>query len=247
MYDQYGKQGLRGSSSMDGGVGGGGGGGGGDGWSRASSARCNDAGMTAEQVFEMFMNGGGFGTNFPTFTSANRRGSAFYFGGQDGFRRPTGATAGGGAPPRSAGPAGPAGSQRRQDGWSFLLQLLPLLLLLFLFSPFTSNSAPRPVFSLSRTSPYTEARETATLKVPYFVEPAHLKKLRTGADVTRLDASVEDYHLEQLEQQCMRDRRTMHAQRRGNAASASAAGAASSQPASCERLDEQLAKRRNHL
>jgi hypothetical protein len=206
-----------------------------------------EGGITPEQLFAQMFGGGGFpgggGIRMRTFTTPNRRGTAYGAAGMD---------AGGGEPFQRRAAPGMAGARATDDGaarrrtggapdvCAAIFQLLPMLLLfLFLFlNPF--SAASRPLYHLSAVAPYTAARQTAALAVPYYVEPAYDRRLATmPADVVRLDREVENDYLSRLDQKCQRERRVASAQTRGRTV-----GAAPPPTEACETLEDLLKRRR---
>jgi len=163
IYDQSG-------GDPDSRFGGGGGGGGPAGMARGFAGGQQFEGeVSPEDLFNMFFGGGlggqmgggfgggGFGGGPTVFTTS--------FG--PGFRTTRIHRAGTGARP--------AANAEPQSARSILLQLAPLLLLFFfsvissLPSLFTTSPPPYPKYELSPHPPYTAARMTSTLDIPYYV------------------------------------------------------------------------------
>ena len=94
-----------------------------------------------------------------------------------------------------------------------LLPLLFLFLLPLLSSLFSSafNSTPAgPTVAFASAPPYTLSHTSASLKVPYFVNPADVTEY-TAAQWRRLDQTAETRYLGTLRQEC--DAETLQRQR----------------------------------
>lgn len=141
-------------------------------------------GFDPEEIFNMFFNGGFGGARGPMFRTQ--------FGG-----------------PRPRQPQ--AGGQPQQSNpLQSLLHIIPVLILLF----FTFLSSPSdPVFSLDRTSAFSDQMITRSNAVPFWVksqydfEQKHPNNTRSR---NKVESEVEQHYVERLQQVCYRER--MHQQ-----------------------------------
>lgn len=139
-------------------------------------------GFDAEEIFNMFFNGG--------FGGGNRQGANVFrhnFGG----------------PPRQQQQGGQA---QQSNPIHQLLHVIPVIILLL----FTFLSSPsEPAFSLDRTSAFTDEMRTRTSSVPFFVknQDEFEQKHPIGKrDRHRVESEIERTYVERLQQVCYRER-----------------------------------------
>jgi len=144
-----------------------------------------EADMTAEEIFNMFFGGG-----FPSQT-VNRGGMRFrqqahsqrHFHTQHQQRGD--------------------GDRREQNGFAAIIQLMPILLILFL-SLFSSFFASDPLYSLQQTRTYQVRKTTSNMRIPYFVKDSFHADFQ--GSLRRLEASIEEDYLSNLRQACFREK-----------------------------------------
>ncbi|KAF8507978.1 DnaJ-domain-containing protein [Hysterangium stoloniferum] len=163
IYDQSG-------GDPDSRFGGGGGDGGPAGMGRHfAGGRQFEGEISPEDLFNMFFGGGLGGQMGGGFGGGGFGGAVFTTSFGPGFRTTRVHRGGAGARP--------AANAEPQSARSILLQLAPLLLLFFFSfissmpSLFTTSQPPHPKYELSPNPPYTAARMTSTLDIPYYVSP----------------------------------------------------------------------------
>lgn len=138
-----------------------------------------EADMTPEEIFNMF-----FGGAFPSQTVYMRSG-----GRTRAYHRHYNHQT--------------AEQQRAASNYAALIQLAPILLIIFL-SFFSSLLVSDPVYSLQATTKYHVRRTTANLKVPYFVKDTFNTDF-TG-QLRKLEAAIEDDYTNALRQACFREK-----------------------------------------
>ncbi|KAG9288548.1 hypothetical protein G9A89_006044 [Geosiphon pyriformis] len=142
--------------------------------------------ITPEELFNMFFGGDlGGGFHAGTFVSPGFRARQY------GPRRA----------PRNA-----EEGQTTPSTWLQFVQLLPLILL-FLFSLssnlFSTTQDSTPAFSLEQIPPYTQARFTHSLQIPYFVNPKDFMSFEQNPRILRrYEDAVENKYVRQLQQRC---------------------------------------------
>jgi DnaJ family protein B protein 12 len=189
--------------------------------------------VSPEDLFNMFFGGGGMGGNSPfgpgfggggpgtrsplshcrsSFTQTNIAGVFSASFGPGGFR----ATRMGGG----GGGGGGGGAQRQENPSSMLVQLLPLLILVFfsllnaLPSLLSGPSYPDPAYTFSATSSYNMERSTRNLGIKYYVNEAQLnshpvigvelaqapsdKGARAGKGIRQFEQAVEQKYTQQV-------------------------------------------------
>ena len=115
--------------------------------------------------------------------------------------------------------------QRETNAFSALIQLMPILLILFL-SLFSSFFVSDPIYSLHQTQKYSTRRVTSNLRIPYYVkdnfhtefqvrvlhnwmknyEFLNMLHLYTQGSLRRLESSIEEDYLNGLRQACFREK-----------------------------------------
>lgn len=93
--------------------------------------------------------------------------------------------------------------QREQSGYTALINLLPILLLISL-SMMSSFFISDPIYSLQPSHKFSVRRITNSLKVPYFVKDNFFAEYQ--GSVGRLEASVEEDYINNLKHACSRER-----------------------------------------
>ena len=176
---------------------------GGDAAATAGHGMHGFEGMTAEELFSMFFQGGiprgaggGFGPRVRVhrtqFGGGGRRGGGGFFG-NDG---------GNGGDNRGRGEGGGGG------GGGFLFGYMPLLILIafwFLSSAFSETRA----YQLHQTSSYPTRRQTTSTKYPltYYTDGSFERRFPTPRHVFQIEVEVWRDMLQYLEQQCVYERR----------------------------------------
>ncbi|XP_048760298.1 dnaJ homolog subfamily B member 14-like [Ostrea edulis] len=89
------------------------------------------------------------------------------------------------------------------SGFTLLLQLSPILLLVFL-SLLSSWFINDPVYSLHRSGKYDTERTTSNLRVKYYVRNDF--KVDFKGDLRRIERNVEEEYISNLRQNCWRER-----------------------------------------
>lgn len=144
-----------------------------------------EADMSAEEIFNMFFGGG-----FPSQTVYTRRGGAGVHRGQRGAQ------------------------QHRQfhhhnqearetSGLAALIQLMPILLILFL-SVCSTLFVSDPLYQLQQSQKYNIRRATSNLRVPYYVKDSFHTDFQ--GSIRRLESSIEEDYLSNLRQNCFREK-----------------------------------------
>ncbi|KAJ5485034.1 J domain-containing protein [Penicillium diatomitis] len=184
----------------------------------AGGGAAFDAEISPEEMFNRFFNGGFGGGGFGPFAGPQ---FVFNMGGGPGFRVHQ---FGGGVPRRRPRPT--AGNNNNEpetpmDGWGFVRQLLPLILLFvlpLLSSLLTGSSTPAgPTYRFdSPVSPHTMGRTTPRLNLNYFVNPVDVEDY-SARKFRQLDQRVEVDYIARLRHDCesevhMRERMIQEAQ-----------------------------------
>jgi len=133
-----------------------------------------EAEVSPEDIFNMFFGGG-----YPS-GSVNRRRAHFHY-----YHREE-----------------PQGGEQ-QGSFAPLLQLLPLLAILFL-GLLAQLMVGDPAFSLSANQKYSVQRFTKELQIPYFVKPDFVDNYRNK--VKQIENQVEDEYVSQLRMNCYREK-----------------------------------------
>lgn len=152
-----------------------------------------EADMTAEEIFNMFFGGG-----FPSSSVYVRRGGRTYRARNDNAEFHHHSNGRG-----NTGQAGQAGQEREVNGFGVLLQLMPILLIIFL-STFSSLFVSDPLYSLQPSKKYSIQRTTTNLRVPYYVKETFHKEF--SGSLRRLEAGIEEDYLQNLRQSCFREK-----------------------------------------
>ena len=128
---------------------------------------------------------------------------------------------GGGTPRRRPRTTGSGPSEAPFDGWAFLRQMLPLLILFILpllSSIFSGSSTPSgPTYRLDTANPpHTLGRTTPKLNINYFVNPVDVEDY-SARKLRQLDQKVEVDFVSSLRYACesevqLRDRKIQEAQ-----------------------------------
>lgn len=152
--------------------------------------------ISPEELFNMFFGGGAgaFGGGSPF-----GQGPTFTFGGP-GIR----VHQFGGVPRRRATRQPSDGTETR--GVSNLLQLLPLLLIVFfpLLSSIFSGSdtlSNKPNFAFNPSSPYTHIQYSPQYNIPYYVDPKEVSQL-SNRKQSQLGSRAETIYIRNMQQNC---------------------------------------------
>ncbi|KAI9599597.1 hypothetical protein BDF19DRAFT_381400 [Syncephalis fuscata] len=148
--------------------------------------------ITPEQLFNMFFNGGfneasfmGNGVRFQRFNSGGRAAQQQ----QQQQRR--------------------AAREENTTGFGYLVQLLPLLLLLFItFSSNIFSGPSEPTYSFSRTYNHHSQQHTTPRHVPYYVNARDLNSYVGGNKqrLARYEQTIENDYAYHLERRCRQER-----------------------------------------
>jgi len=90
-----------------------------------------------------------------------------------------------------------------ENHYSLMLQVMPLIVLVLL-SICGQFLISDPVFSLQRTSKYTEQRTTRDMRVVYYVKPDFLKNYHNS--IYRIEKLVEEEFINNLRANCFNER-----------------------------------------
>lgn len=162
--------------------------------------------ISPEDLFRQFF-GGGFGGPFGGGMFDAGPGFVFNMGGGPGIRIHQ---FGGGVPRRRPAAAQQAGAQPTPSLWNSLSSLLPLLflfvlpLLSSLFSGSSTPTGPSVIFDGPR-SPYTYARVSSELKIPYWAKPSDVEGYK-GRQWKTLDKTAENKYVNAVYGLCERER-----------------------------------------
>jgi len=84
-----------------------------------------------------------------------------------------------------------------------LLQLLPLVFILLSSILMNFRGEEEQIFSLQQMKAFVVPRQTNRLRLQYYVEHDFLqKRVKTQADIAKVDNDVEETHLYNLKKQC---------------------------------------------
>ncbi|KAJ5673840.1 J domain-containing protein [Penicillium macrosclerotiorum] len=162
--------------------------------------------ISPEELFNRFFSGGfgGMGGGFSPFGAGQP--FVFNMGGGPGFRVHQ---FGGGMPRRRPRTTSSGQPEPPVDGWAFVRQLLPLLLLFvlpLLSSLMSGSSTPSgPSYRINTPqAPYTMGRITPELKLNYFVNPLDVDDL-SPRKLKQLDRRVEVNYVTGLQYECERE------------------------------------------
>ncbi|CEJ59388.1 putative ER associated DnaJ chaperone (Hlj1) [Penicillium brasilianum] len=177
-----------------------------------------DAEISPEEMFNRFFNGGFGGMGGGGFGPFAGPQFVFNMGGGPGFRVHQ---FGGGVPRRRPRAAANNESEPAVDGWGFVRQLLPLILLFvlpLLSSLLSGSSSPAgPSYRVDTPqSPYTMGRTTPRLNLNYFVNPLEVEDF-SARKFRQLDQRVEVDYIAKIQYDCeseqhMQERKIQDAQ-----------------------------------
>ncbi|XP_054707142.1 dnaJ homolog subfamily B member 14-like [Uloborus diversus] len=141
-------------------------------------SRGFESDISAEELFNMFFGGG-----FPSGMAANTypRRTARHFTAREAH----------------------SARQENQANYTILMQMLPLIFLIFL-SLLSSFFIADPQYSLSKTQKYAYERRTSNLKVPYFVKDNFATDYQ--GSIRRLEAQVEEEYIANLRGSCFKEK-----------------------------------------
>ncbi|XP_028845955.1 dnaJ homolog subfamily B member 12a [Denticeps clupeoides] len=96
--------------------------------------------------------------------------------------------------------------QRRDGGLALFVQLMPILILIIV-SALSQMMVSNPPYSLSRhpSAGHNNRRQTATLKVPYYVGDDFSEKY-SGANLKNVERSVEEDYISNLRNNCWKEK-----------------------------------------
>lgn len=134
--------------------------------------------ISAEELFNMFFGGGiPTGMNGNTYQRRTQRRQ---------FREATGTH-----------------HQDSQANYSALLQMMPILFLVFL-SLLSSFFISDPTYSLAKTQKYSVERKTSNLRIPYYVKDNFATDYQ--GSIRRLEAQVEEEYIANLRATCFKEK-----------------------------------------
>eukprot|EP01017_Pseudomicrothorax_dubius_P009629 TRINITY_DN1330_c0_g1_i4.p1 TRINITY_DN1330_c0_g1~~TRINITY_DN1330_c0_g1_i4.p1 ORF type:complete len:377 (+),score=56.84 TRINITY_DN1330_c0_g1_i4:114-1244(+) len=139
-----------------------------------------------EDIFDMFFGfsqgprrrGHGHGRGHTTFYYTN-------FGGQ-----------------RQAGQGQGQGQQQQKGGLVYILQFLPLILLLLSSVFFSSGWQDESLYSFQPNYKFNQRRLTRRLEVPYWVQPDFARKYSAPRDLAKVESDVEENYMRALYREC---------------------------------------------